>query len=146
MRLEVHRSGNAVYTEVLESIDQRTQQMAQDLSVIKRESEIERLDREWQMRRETLLVRGKDGQVSEPGAVGAIIGSIIAIVFGVIWMVGAASAGAPGGFVLFGLVFIGVALFGAISSVGKASQYSDAERAYRQRRAQLLQSDQATDA
>jgi hypothetical protein len=140
-RLEVHRSGNAVYTEILADIDQRTQQIASDVDTIKRQNEIERLDREWQMQREGLLQRDKYGRASEPSAVGGMIGSVIAVVFGVIWMIVASSSGAPGFFVLFGLVFIGAAVIGGISSLGKAAQFNDAQQSYQQRRQQLMNGD-----
>jgi xanthosine utilization system XapX-like protein len=42
------------------------------------------------------------------------IGGIVAAVFGVIWTVGALSIGAPPFFALFGLVFVGMAIAGAV--------------------------------
>ncbi|MGL5540653.1 MAG: DUF7577 domain-containing protein [Erysipelotrichaceae bacterium] len=44
-----------------------------------------------------------------PSAMGAT-GSIIAIIFGIFWMFFAASIGAPDFFVMFGLLFVGVAI------------------------------------
>src|SRR4051812_38004772 len=77
-KLEVHRTGSSMYTEVLEAIDQRTQKMAQDLEYIKRQSEIDRLDRDWAMRRDSYMVRNsKSGRVSEPSMAGSLIGAII---------------------------------------------------------------------
>src|SRR3954451_15924160 len=60
-KLQVHRSASSVYTEVLESIDQRTQRMEQDIDQIKRQNELERIDREWSMQRDAMLVRDKQG-------------------------------------------------------------------------------------
>src|SRR5437868_6104613 len=45
-QLEVHRSGGAVYTEVLQEIDQRTERIERDVQEIKRQNAIEALDRE----------------------------------------------------------------------------------------------------
>ena len=56
-KLQVHRSASSVYTEVLQSIDQRTARIEEDLDQIKRQNEIERLDREWSMRRGEMLVQ-----------------------------------------------------------------------------------------
>src|SRR5581483_9716353 len=42
------------------------------------------------------------------------VGAIFATIFGVIWLIFAASAGAPWPFVLFGFIFIAVAIGGAI--------------------------------
>jgi hypothetical protein len=136
-RLEVHRSGNAVYTEVLASIDQRTQAMAQDLEHIKRQNEIERLDREWQMRRSSLMVHNKDGSVSEPSAVGSIIGSVITAVIGVFVM-----AAAPGEVKFVGLLFIVIGVVSGLVQMGKAAQYRDAEESYRRQRDALMRSNQ----
>jgi hypothetical protein len=50
-RLEVHRSGGAAYTEVLDAIEQRTERIAEDVGHIRFQNELEQLDREWMMRR-----------------------------------------------------------------------------------------------
>src|SRR3954464_7478038 len=67
-QLEIPRSGSAVYTEVLQSIDQRTQRIEQDVEQIKRQNELEQLDRDWMMRREQFMVTNKNGVRSLPGA------------------------------------------------------------------------------
>jgi len=140
-QLEVHRSDGAIYTQVLQALDQRTQQMAQDLTAIRRQNEVEQLDREWQMKRQTLLVRGKYGDTSVPSAAGALIGSAVAVVVGCLWMAVTGTAGAPAPFVLFGLLFIAVAIIGALTSVGKAANYREAEQDYLRQRDALLRSD-----
>lgn len=140
-RLEVQRSSGAVYTQVLESIGQATQQIAADVDAIRRQNEVERLDREWMMRRNDLMVTGKGGRVSKPSAAGAAIGAIIALVFGIFWIGLAVSKGAPAFFPLFGLIFIAAALVGGIKSIIRAGQYDDEERSYRQRRDGLLRQD-----
>ena len=56
------------------------------------------------------------------------IGSIFAAVFGLIWTCGAASMGAPGFFLLFGVVFIGIGVVNAVYSFKNATgenRYSD---------------------
>jgi hypothetical protein len=50
------------------------------------------------------------------------IGGIAAAIFGVIWTIGAASMGAPGFFVLFGVVFVGMATAGVIYNFYNATQ------------------------
>ena len=49
------------------------------------------------------------------------VGSLIGIVFGIIWTCAAASMGAPGFFPLFGLVFIGISVVNAIYSFKNAT-------------------------
>jgi len=56
-----------------------------------------------------------------PSIMGAI-GGVVAAVFAVIWTVGAASKGAPGFFVLFGVVFVIMAIAGVIYNLYNATQ------------------------
>jgi LSD1 subclass zinc finger protein len=137
-QLEVKQTGSAVYTEVLDQINDRTERIERDVAEIKRQNAIEALDREWDARRQSLLTRSKDGSMSEPSAVGGMIGGVIAVVVGIAWMVGTASAGAPAFFPLFGLLFIGVGIVAAIGQVSRASEFTDAETDYRRRRDELM--------
>jgi hypothetical protein len=137
-RLEVHRSGGAAYTEVLESIEQHTERIAEDVGQIRMQNEVERLDREWMMRREQLMVTGKNGTRHVPGRFGALIGAAVAGVFGVFWTVTATAAGAPGFFRLFGVFFVLFAIAGGIYAFTKAGEYEQTEREYHRRRAELL--------
>jgi hypothetical protein len=137
-QLEIHRSGNVVYTEVLERIEQRTERIAEDVSEIRRQNEVERLDREWQMRRDTLLVRDKNGNVSEPSGAGSMIGAGFAAIFGIIWTIVATSAGAPWFFALFGIGFVIAAVVGGFASIGKAATYRDEYQSYLRKRDGLM--------
>src|SRR5579864_8384583 len=65
-RLAIEHSESAFYSRVLEALENQTSALSQDLETIKIQNEIERLDREWQMQRESLCRRGKDGQLQEP--------------------------------------------------------------------------------
>jgi uncharacterized Zn finger protein (UPF0148 family) len=137
-RLEVHRSGGAAYTAVLNSIDQRTERIERDVAEIKVREQMEQLDREWMIERERFMVRGKNGNVSMPNGPGAVVGSAAAAVFGVFWIFATSSAhGAPTFFPLFGVLFIIAAVVGGLTAVGKAAQYGDAERDYKRRRREL---------
>ena len=49
------------------------------------------------------------------------VASVFAVVFGIIWMCGAASMGAPGFFLLFGVAFIGIGVVKAVYSFKNAS-------------------------
>ena len=137
-QLEVHRTGSSLYTEVLQSIDRRTSEMAEDLDTIKRQNEVERLDREWMMRREQYYSRNKDGSTSPPSAIGGVIGAIMAVVFGFIWIGFASSDRAPAPLIGFGVLFIVAGVVSALVAIGKAARYQDARRSYEQQRDQLL--------
>lgn len=137
-KLEVVHGESVTHTRQLDRIERTTTQLASNLKVIELQNEIERLDREWDRDREGMLVRGKHGSVSEPSAAGSLIGGVIAVVFGIFWVGVAASSGAPGLFPLFGLVFIGVAIFSIISGTSKADRFRRTRGSYETRRAELL--------
>ena len=83
------------------------------------------------------MIEDKHGRRHLPGGVGNVVGSVIAVVFGIFWIGGASSMGAPAIFPLFGLVFIFAAIYGGIHSAHKASGYRSAHARYRARRRQL---------
>lgn len=49
------------------------------------------------------------------------VASVFAVAFGIIWMCGAASMGAPGFFLLFGVAFIGIGVVNAVYSFKNAA-------------------------
>lgn len=144
-KLQVHMSGGAAYTELLESIDTRTQQIAEDVEAIKKQGEMERLDREWERQRSLYLVQDKRGNVRMPGSAGSLIGAGIAAGGGVIWTIFATSIGAPWFFCLFGVVFIIIAIAGGINGMMKASQYEQALRRYEAQRRHIAASPSTSD-
>lgn len=137
-RLEIHRSGNAVYSEVLEQVAARTEQIADDVETIKLQNELERLDREWAMGREHYMIRGKNGEYNVPSSGGSIAGAVIAGLFGIFWITMAISTGAPWFFPCFGIFFILFAIFAAVFGSRKAGAYQSAQREYESRRRELL--------
>jgi hypothetical protein len=138
-RLEVQRSGGAYFTSVLEEISRNTEKMSSDLEVIRLQNDLERIDREWQMKRQGLMTHNKNGGESEPSIGGAVVGGGIAIVFGVIWMIGAFSMEAPFVFPLFGFVFISIAFWNIVSSVNKSNEYESLKRQYESQRSAFLE-------
>jgi cobalamin biosynthesis protein CobD/CbiB len=88
--------------------------------------------------RDQFMTRDKHGNSSVPSSGGAIAISLVASVFGVFWIIGAISMGAPFFFPLFGVVFVGVVIVGGISSAGKANLYTEAHAKYQHRRRALL--------
>ena len=143
-RLEIHRTGNALYTEVLGAIDQRTKEIAEDVDVIRRQNEVERLDREWQLRREELLVRTKNGGAHKPTVAGGVIGAVIAVAFGIFWMTITSQQGAPAFLPIIGGVVILIGLGTGISTIAKASRYDEEQRRYETERARLMREDRDT--
>jgi len=119
-RLELLRSGGAVYTQALANIEQRTEQ----------------LDREWMVRRQKLMSHNKNGSTSVPTTAGAIAGSVVMGVGAIFFFIMSANNSA-GPFSLIGVAFVLIAIVGGIYGLGKAARYREAEQAYRQQRQQL---------
>lgn len=111
--------------------------IADDLKVIQLQNDLEKLDREWRSDLEKFMVTGKNGHRSVPSGVGSTIMGVVVIVFGVFWMIASSSMGAPGIFPLFGLVFIGIAIFGIMSGNVKAGRHAQAKAEFDRRRAEL---------
>lgn len=137
-RLEVVHDATVTHTRQLDKIERNTAQMADNLKIIELQNDLERLDREWDNQRDGLLVRGKNGHVSEPSAVGSFSTGIIVIVFGVFWIGVTISQNASVFFPFFGLAFIGFAIFNMINGVAKAGVYKNQLGTYEIRRSQLI--------
>jgi LSD1 subclass zinc finger protein len=129
-KLEVHRSGGAIYTEVFEALQRRTEEIADDVEILKLQNELERIDREWQIEREKRLVRGKHG-TSEPSIVGSVLLGILCLGFGLVFV--AAGTKAPP-LILFGLGGIVVGLFNLIFGTKKAQDFAALKQQYEVRR------------
>ena len=136
-RLKVVHSGGASYSEVLESMNQRTEQIADDVEKLRLEGELERVDREWMMQKEGFKVHDKNGRSSIPTETGTVIITVFIVIFGIFWMGLTASMAAPGFFPLFGLVFIAIGIFNGKSSLTKAKKYKSGRAQYRRKRREI---------
>jgi hypothetical protein len=139
-RLAVVRSESSAYTEMLEQLDKKTDAIAEQLAEIQRHNEVERIDREWELEKQQWMTVGKDGSKSEPNADASMFGAVIMVVFGILWMMFAAGIGG-GAFALFGLLFIGAAVFMGRTGVEKAKSFEAAEARWRKRRAEAMEAD-----
>ena len=155
-QLEIKRSESTISTAVLQNIDHNTAAMADDLHALRRESQLERLDREWELRRQNLLVRNQDGSTGVPSAAAGYLFMTFGIIAGTLWMlfsgaiaslIGLAnfSHGAPGLFSavpclfpLFGVLMIAVSIFGGLKMAAAARTYQQEAQLYQQQRHELL--------
>jgi DNA-directed RNA polymerase subunit RPC12/RpoP/F0F1-type ATP synthase assembly protein I len=137
-RLAVQRTDSAVFTEVLEKIEEQTGQIAGNLKVIELQNELNQLDREWAMSRDSLMMSGRNGSRSEPSAAGGVVAIVVGVLFGGFWMVGAMKDGAPWFMSLFGIFFIGGCVVTGIMSIAKAGQLDTTRSDYESRRRQLM--------
>lgn len=137
-KLEVVRDASTTHTKVLEKLEHTTDQIAGKLQVLELQNELERIDREWEMARQSMLVKGKDGHTSEPSAASSVIGGLIAAGFGVFFAVGSGSIGAPFIFPLVGVIVILFGLYTAITGPEKASEFEQRKSLHQQQRGKLL--------
>jgi hypothetical protein len=135
-QLVVRRTQSVSFTEKIDQIDRRTEAMADELAQLRFRSELAEIDRQWEQQRRTYLVHTKNGGEHEPSATGAIVGGVLAVGFGLVWTVLAASH-AGSGMALFGLLFCGAGFGMAIYGYTKAGDFQRAKRAYERRRAGL---------
>src|SRR5262249_2842323 len=117
----------------------------EDLETIKRQNEVERLDREWMLRRDEMMTRDKRGRTSEPSAIGSVIGAVVAVGFGIFWMAMAQESHAPAIVPLIGVVVIIPGIVGGLVGISNAARYQDEQRSYEQQRETLLRHDRNQD-
>ena len=117
---------------------------------VSRRQDVADLDREWEIKKEKYMIRGKYGHRSVPSKGQSVLGGLIVAGFGVFWTVGAFGMSSsfpddfgvmPKIFPFFGVMFV---LFGVgmcVHSYNKAVEYEKAYDEYRRRRAEMLGED-----
>jgi hypothetical protein len=104
-------------------------------------SELDRIDREWEKKRDQYMAKTRYGLRYAPSSSAARVFGILAIVMGTIWM-GIAVGLAPkldcmtSMLLLFGAVFIVGAMVISFNQFRMAARYEAALRVYRRRRAE----------
>jgi hypothetical protein len=143
--LAVRRTGSAVYTEVLNRLDERTERMSEDLVAIRLHSELERMDREWQQTEEKLdaetraLARTLAKARSEkPGFVLPILG----LIMGVVLLFVLAPYGMRVGSPLIEAILIGWSGIALAVSIGKARRLERLEEGYNSLRESCITAEQ----
>lgn len=137
-QLVIRRTATAVFTEQLQQISRKQDQLSEQMTELIRQNQLAALERRWDRDKEQFMVTDKRGNRSEPNAAVALVMGGIVAAFGVFWTVTAASMGAPGFFPLFGLMFVAVAVWGMTVGYRKAGEYQSARRRYETRRRDLL--------
>jgi hypothetical protein len=140
-RLEVRFTGGVVYTEVLDASADGDRQIAHDLQLIKLQNELNRLDQEWNLERERYRIHHIRGQTSLPtsGHVAiSVLGGLVAVAFGIFWIVSLSDHDGPSFMVLFGVVFIAAAIVMTIYTLMRREQYMTAMDQYEGQRREIL--------
>ena len=137
-RLEIVHDTSVTHTRQLADIARNTGEMAGRIKLLELQNDLERLDREWASRRETLMVSDGEGRSSEPSSTASIFGGLFAIVGGLVWIVFTSSMGAPSFFPLIGLLIIGFAIFKMVQGTTKAASYRDLQAQHESKRRALV--------
>lgn len=150
-QLHVRRDEDVTFTESVEQLNETTEALRQQVERLTSQQELSELDRRWESRKEEFMITSKHGHKSLPTETSAMVGGVVVVVFGLIWMVFAfgitsrGPASGPGGiFPLFGLLFIGFGIYNAISAGNKANDYKKALAEYQRDRAKLTNPKQST--
>jgi ribosomal protein S27E len=95
-RLEVHHSGGAAFTKVLEQLDQRTAHVETDLAKLQIQEQIDKLDNQWARDREQYMLRDRYGRLSMPSTQAAKTMTGIFGALGVVFLIIGVAIGRPG--------------------------------------------------
>jgi hypothetical protein len=137
-KLEIVRDASVTHTRVLEKLEKTTERIAENLRVIELQNDLERMDREWETMRQGMMIREKDGGLSEPSTVASVIAGFVFILGGVVFSIVSGAMGAPGFFPLFGLLFVGVGFFNLITGPAKAARFRNLQDSHEMRRNRLI--------
>jgi len=141
--LVVQRTGVATYTETTRKPpeagvhDLAVREMAGRLEQLEHESELARIDREWDRERERYMVLSRYGRRYVPSAAAAVVMGVLGIGFGLFWTVMTLNVGGGlgGAFSPFGVLFVCLAAGLSVHQFNKARRYQAAYEAYQRRRA-----------
>ena len=148
VKLAIQRTDTAIFTEILEKLTTKTDQLSEQVNNLSGLTEVAALDREWELERENYMVTTKHGGRQIPSEAGAIGSGVAIAVFGCFWTVTAfaitsdmPTIGPSGifesGFPFFGVIFMIVGVVSSVFSYNKASDYRRAQQRYRRRREEI---------
>lgn len=148
-QLSINRSEDVTFTEQLARIEETTEALTDQLRELNNHQRLEALERDWQSRRMGFMLTGKNGRSYTPSKKMALGSGLGMAAFGILWtiMAIAITSSAPNFgpfavakviFPLFGLGFIGMAIFGGVKGYRMTEKLEHAEREYQQERQSLL--------
>jgi LSD1 subclass zinc finger protein len=149
-QLAVHRESGVSFTEAIDKLNQTTENLSEQVSRLAAQQELADLDREWDRRRQDLMISDQDGRRHVPNSTASTIGGIIAVCFGGFWTIMACGItsnspfGGVGLFPLFGLVFMAFGVYGIFHHNAKAAEYQRAETSYKRQRNKLRKKNRGT--
>lgn len=134
-QLHVQRNQSVVFTEVLQSLQQQTERLADNTEILRLQNEIALLDRDWEQKTAELMVHGKHGRVSVPDKTSAVLGGTVIAIFGFIWTCIAGVMFPP--MALFGILFVAMGLWNARQQHDNAERYQQLKASHQIQRDRL---------
>jgi hypothetical protein len=134
-QLHVQRNQSVVFTEVLQSLQQQTERLADNTEILRLQNEIALLDREWEQQSAELMVHGKHGRVSTPDKNSAVVGGMFITIFGLFWTCIAGAMFPP--MALFGILFIVMGLINVRKQHDNAERYTQLKASHQIKRDRL---------
>jgi hypothetical protein len=136
-KLEIVRDASVTHTRVLEKLERTTERIAGNLKVIELQNDLERLDREWETLRESMMLRGKNGEPYEPSIGGSVIFGVVMAFVGVVMAVTVFNTVAPLG-LLIGFGSLAAAFTLGSRGVSKAEEFRRLKERYYAARQRML--------
>lgn len=134
--LHVQQTDSVTFTEVLQTLQQQSNRIAENTDVLRLQNEIMLLDQEWEQRSSRLMIHGKHGRISTPDKTSSVVGGVFVTIFGLVWTTVAGSfSPIPA---IFGLIFIGFGLWASINAYGKADAYARLQSEHESKRSRIL--------
>jgi hypothetical protein len=135
--LEVVHDATVTHTRQLEKIQQNTNELTKKLRVIELQNDVEHLDREWENFRVKVSDRDQHGHLTEPSQVGAIIGGILGVGGGIVWIIVCLSTEYPAASIV-GVGISALAFFMALRGSERANSFQMQRDRYQAARQGLL--------
>ena len=85
IKLSIQRTDTTTFTEILEQLTAKTDQLSEQVNNLTDYTELAALDREWELERQNYMVTTKHGGKHIPSEAGSIVGGIAITLFGCVW-------------------------------------------------------------
>jgi hypothetical protein len=137
--LSIERNDSTVYTQQLDRLESKQDQVLEKLTRLERERDVDQLDREWESAVDEFMITDKHGGKRLPSEGAATFAIVVTVAFGLFWMFMASRIAPP--IALFGILFIGFGVYNGLRVQRMAAKYRQAEKRYRMQRNRLLSDD-----
>lgn len=134
--LHVQRTDSVVFTEVVNTLKQHSERLAENTEMLRLQNELELLDQEWQNESAGLMIRDKHGHQSIPGKTSSAVGAVFIVLFGLFWTIMAGAMFPP--MALFGILFIGFGIYTTSRAYAMAGRYESLKDLHDEKRAKIL--------